>query len=410
MSLIIDELFEIATPAQFVAKIKAIGTAVSLFPLTWQTNGIANKIVDVFGKFYGIDAGVSLPSVNPEAPLDAIAATIARAGFLDTAASQDVTPNTGYGWLDLLVDSLFDETRTGASYATGPVTLTNTGTAKGPFAIGQYHLVSTALKKTYSNTAVFTLAAAADTTTTFAADEAGSASTVVANTLTPVTSFVGVTVKTSGGANVNTLLGEDAQDNAGLVTKGRGKLQSLGPKLGPEGAYIYFATNRDLDGYPTLSGGAITRVVAALDTYSGVTTVYLANATGPVSAPDAALIDAYLQSVTVPDAVSVTASAAVEKDVTVTLTVYVPTANAATAVADVRAAISLYFSLTPIGGAQGPVLGIQRSALISQIFQSVSYMKNVTLVTFNGSAADLALASNEVPVQFPSATVTVISV
>ena len=407
MSLTIDDLFSTETPASFVTKIKALALTVGLAPSTWKANGIANKLVDIFGDFYGTADGTE----TADAPLDTVVTLVAKSGFLDTAADPSVTPDDGTSsWLDLLADSLYDESRTSASKATGPVTIANTGAAKGPFQPGTYHLVNATLKKTYVNVDTFTIDAATDTTTEFVADEVGSASTTIANALTPITSFVGVSVKTGGGANTNTLIGEDVQDNAGLVTKCRGKLQSLGPKLGPEGAYNYFATNRDLPGYPALIGSAVTRVTAVLDTYTGTTIVYLANSTGPLSALDAALVSIFLGFVCVPDAVFAYAAPAVEKDVNVTLTAYVPAANVGTAVDDVRAAISLFFSLTPIGGAQGPVLGLQRSALISQIFKSVPYMKNVTNMTFNGSAADLALDSNAVPVQFPNATVTVIAV
>ncbi len=405
----ITELFSTVTAAVFQEKIELACTIVGLSPTTWKVGGITNVVIRALADLLGLPDGTpteDLAAFTDLTSIDGVTAAFARSGFLEPAA--EVTVEGGPGWLDILVDSLFDVTRTEATQATGPVVITNAGgTARGPFAVGTYHLVNTSLKKTYSNTEVFSLPALTDTTVTFEADESGSGSTTVANVLTPSTSFVGITVKTSGGANTNTLPGTNTQSNASLITSGRGRLQSLGPRLGPNGAYIYFATAPQLTGYPTLSGGVINRVSVTTDALTGIVRVYLANAAGPAGGGDVALLSTYLSSVVVPKGAQATILAAVTKNVDIELDVYVPAANSSTATADVQAAISAYIAALPLGGTSGQLVGLQISALTAAIFTAVSYVQNVTNVTINSVAADIVLAASECAVASPAPTVTV---
>jgi hypothetical protein len=410
MASSISELVGTAPPATYVTKIKAIATTIGLLPGSWSSAGITSKTIQAIANMLGVPTGTVNLSLGASA-FDGLAAIAAMSGFLDFAAL--ITPDpptqqsdgTFNGWLDILADSRLNVQRIGATYATGPVVLTNTSTiARGPFAAGAYHLASTALKKTYSNTVPFTLAASGDTSVIFASDTLGSASNVVANTLVPVTSLVGVTVKTSGGANTNTLLGINAQGNASLVAACKSKLQALSPKLGPEGAYVYFATN----GYAGAAlSSAVTRIYVSNDPYTGDVNVYIANATGTSSGPDVAAMLAWLQAVARPDGATVTVSAAGTTGIAATLDVYVPTASVSVAASAVATAITDYINSIPIGGTPGPVRGVQWSQVVNAIFAKVPYVTNVENLLLNGAAVDVPLAVNAIATVSPPPVVTV---
>jgi hypothetical protein len=403
--LTMTQLLNIALPTDFSAKITSIATAVGLAPSSWKLGGITNTIINGLSNLLGLPAGVSFTTVVAQPPLDAVVTTILMGQFLDTATQ--VTNDNGTGWLDILGDSLYDNARIPAVKATGPVTLTNTSAiTKGPYAIGAYHLYS-ATNQTYSNTVAFSIIALADTTTTFAADVAGTAGTAIANTLRPVTSIVGVTVKTAGGANANQLLGADVQHNASFITSCRGKLQSLNPKLAPDGAYQYFATQTNLTGYPTLAGGVINRANTSTDPLTGFVTITLANASGVPSGGDITLMTTYLTAVAKPDAETIVVQAATAFNVSSSLDVYVPASKSSVATAAVQAAFSSYIASLPLGGTVGPTLGIQRSEVIAAIFAAVPYVENILNLLMNTVATDLVMTSNQVAIATPATVVTV---
>lgn len=407
MAYTITDLFSVADEDAFVAKINAAASLVGLTPSSWPEKGMTNSIIKGVANVLGVAANTTAIALAA-AGVDGLAATIARAGFLDSAA--EITPEGGGGWLDLLAYSVFDQKRNPPTRATGPVTLTNTGPQRGPFAKSTYHLVDNALRKTYSNTTPFTIAAAGDTTTEFEADEEGAASTTIASTLVPATTFVGVSVKTSGGANTNALVGTDGQLNTSFVATCRSKLSALGPKLGPSQAYVYFATTTTVSGYPTtLSGGQITEAVAELDPYSGIVHVYLRNAGGIPSGGDITTMSAYLNRVVVPDGTSAVFEPVVADPLAITLDVYVPAAFAGAAAADVQAAISLYLSSVPLGGIPGSTRGVQVELLEAAIFQKVIYVENIENLLINGSANDHPLASYAFASASPAPVVTVFS-
>jgi len=188
------------------------------------------------------------------------------------------------------------------------------------------------------------------------------------------------------------------------VSVSRGRLQALGPKLGPSGAFKYFATDSTVTGYPTLAGGAVTRVVVKTDPLTGIVGVYLATASGAPSGPDVTLMTTWLQSTVNPDASTMLVAACTTHNADVHLDVYVPAAKSAVAVADVRAAISLFFQQLDLGGFQGV---IAREELIAAINKSVTYVENITNLTIDGLSTDVALLFSDAVAQSPSATVTV---
>jgi len=125
------------------------------------------------------------------------------------------------------------------------------------------------------------------TVVAFAADTAGTAGTSAVGTITQlVTSLVGVSC-----SNTAALVGAGWESNAALVARCRLKLQSLSPNA-PAGAYQYFAltasqlvqafTTADATAQTLTLTSPISRTKVALNLSTGVVTLTLANASGPV--------------------------------------------------------------------------------------------------------------------------------
>lgn len=105
---------------------------------------------------------------------DGLISVIAQGGFLDFAASGTVTytaangetvtqavtpdpsdpnanPTGALGWLDLLASSVYNVTRTTASFATGPLSVGNTSGSTLTYAAGTYHVENPSTGQTYNN-------------------------------------------------------------------------------------------------------------------------------------------------------------------------------------------------------------------------------------------------------------------
>lgn len=112
---------------------------------------------------------------------DAVVSLMAQGGFLTFAASGTVTyqalngstvtvpvtpdpsipsqnPTGAPGWLDVLGDSLYDEDRLLATYASGSLAIVNTSAiSAGPYDPGSFHVANTNTHKTYANLASLTI-------------------------------------------------------------------------------------------------------------------------------------------------------------------------------------------------------------------------------------------------------------
>lgn len=178
-TLTIDELFtptpsgvsgnaSVAPPTDsWLAILLAQATTLQLPTTAWQPGQPERTIL-------AIDA-VTLAQV------DSFVSLIAQGGFLDFAASGTVTmtlvdgttttapvtpdpsnvaanPTGSPGWLDALGQSVYDEQRLQATFASGPLAIANTKvTAIGPYSAGTYHVANTRTQATYKNTATLTV-------------------------------------------------------------------------------------------------------------------------------------------------------------------------------------------------------------------------------------------------------------
>lgn len=264
-----------------------------------------------------------------------LVAAVAKAGFLDLA--------TG-AWLTLTAYYVFGVARITATFASGDVTLTNSG--GGTFNVGVDDLIvkCSSTGKTYRNTEAFSLAAGQTVDVAVQAIEAGSESSAAAGEIDDfVTPLIGVTV-----TNDLALVGLDEETDAQLRIRCREKPASLSPN-GPADAYAYFARTALLaDGSPA----GVNRVRTSASG-NGVVTVYVTTATGGASAEVLAAVDSAIQQNVVPLGVNATVAAAtiVPTAVTYSLWCYSNIAKSNAQIAtDVESALENFFAAQPIGG------------------------------------------------------------
>jgi len=157
-SLSIQDVFTPAKQADWMQRLITNAQALGLNASAWQSGSVARTILAVVSfAFQLVDVNTSI---------------IAQGGFLDFAATGSisyvdangetavvpVTPEGGPGWLDILVDSLYNVRRIEETSAGGAEAITNTSVSTyGPFTAGTYHVTDPNNKQTYSNTASLTV-------------------------------------------------------------------------------------------------------------------------------------------------------------------------------------------------------------------------------------------------------------
>lgn len=273
-------------------------------------------------------------------------AQIASSGFLDLAEGN---------WLTLVAKYVYDVDRIEASFATGTLTLSNSGGGiyivdPGDLIVATPTTPDPRSGRTYRNDTGFTLGAGATITVPITAVEAGSDSTAAAGSITAlVTSLLNVTC-----SNPNALVGLDEETDAALRVRCSEKLGALSP-MGPWDAYTYAARNAHRStGEPC----GITRTRTLKDGYGNVTLV-VGSATGTVTgtigdlATDLGAVDEAIQTLAAPLAVTAhTQSAtAVSQAVTCELWAYNTSGLNDTQIAlAVQAALATFTAKQPIGG------------------------------------------------------------
>ena len=317
-------------------------------------------------------------------------AQIAASGFLDLAEGD---------WLTLVARYVYGVERIEATFASGEVTLTNSG--GGVYTLDPDDLVvsNPTTGKAYRNDVGFTLGASSSITVEISAVEAGASSTSAAGAITVMTTtLLNVTC-----TNLLVVVGLDAETDAALRLRCREKLGALSP-MGPWDAYAYAARNaRRSTGEPC----GVTRTRTLKDGFGNVITV-VASASGPVlgtigdTSTDLGAVDDAIQTLAAPLAVTATTQSAVtvSQNVAYELWMYNTSgATEATIQAQVSAALTAFFQNQPIGGNlldPGDLTGTIYLDAIRRAIGGVSPLIFHVLVTT--PAADLVLDNTEVGV------------
>lgn len=324
-------LQELTTPltkdeieAAIFAAIEARGVATT----SWKPGAVARTII----------AGTALVL----SAFSILQQRIAESGFLELAVDD---------WLTLVARFVYGVDRDLGSFASGNCTFDNSGAGVYALTVGGVIVSNSATGKTYTNTAAFTLAAfETGKIVPMQAIEIGSDSTSPATFIdTMVTALAGVSV-----TNVAALVGTDEDTDPELREKCLAKTGTLSPN-GPSDAYRFVALEAEKDdGTPA----GVTRVTTVPDGEGNVT-VYVANASGPVTgsigdtSTDLGAVDEAVQTQVVPLAVTATTVSAVAFTQPVTYEVWIDSGIGITAsdlAIQIATDLSAFFSALPIGG------------------------------------------------------------
>ncbi len=321
--LSITDLFTPLTADQIRAKMVVELLVLNIPADKWRAGGVASSILTVASMVLAL---LSIAIVE-----------ILQGFFLPTA--------TG-GGLKALAYYVYGVTVPDATFATGTITLTNTGGGSYTKAIGAYSVRNPITKAVYSNSVAFSLGSGETLTTYFRAVEAGSASNSIPNTITEqVTSLLGVTI-----TNAAAFVGTDAPTDAAIRQLCFNKLASLSVR-GVRTAYAYAiqtATNPVTMGPVNINRWAITE-----NSHVGTVTLIVAAPSGIVDPNDLIGVQTRIEEVARPCGVEADAVAATGVPYTRSLTIYA-SAKAGTVAADVKAACDAalidYLSAFAIGG------------------------------------------------------------
>ncbi len=299
-----------------------------------------------------------------------------KAGFLSSAVA-DANETGDSGWLKLLAYETFGVTVPDAGYATPSITLRNDGGGNYPRLAGEITVKNSATDKTYHNTnAPAPLNAGATVTYTLEADEAGADSSAAVNEIDEiVTTMLGVVVVSSSASYAPDELTPDEIGTLCAATLG-----ALSPN-GPPDAYEYVCLNPELTGTTE-----VTRAYSYGTSSSGQAQVYVASATGAVSAGGLQACQDAVEEWATPLCVLPTVASAVPHTIDVTATI---SGDAIPSDFQTRivAGVARYFAGLPIHGI------VARSALLAAIHKAVP---EVDVALMSAPAADVVLGVNEV--------------
>lgn len=344
------------------------------FPIaSWQSGSLQRTMFEAFAE---------LASENI-----LVADALARAGFNSLSSG---------GWLDLLSESHYDNTRFEAVKTQGTVVLTDTD-GTGPHTIGVDEVVvSDADGRRYRNTTGGTLALNLTLELTFEAEVAGADGNVSNNTIT-------VIVEGPPGATANnpdpgsgqwiTVEGSDQESDESLRERNATKWASLSVN-GPAEAYVYWARQ---------ASPAVTRVWVDGGNPRGPGTVdvFIAGVDGAVGGTVVTAVTNYLEGTT--DQVGRKAlgadldvASATEHAIDFTAQVYYDPTHVESEIATlVLAAIDNYVKNVPIGG----VKSFDQDAgefLLGGLYHALFSIPGVVNIIFSAPLANVALARGEV--------------
>lgn len=263
-------------------------------------------------------------------------AEFVKAGFLSTAEGD---------WLTVHAAEVFGIDRDEATYAAPTITITNSGGGRYPLAAGDLTVQATSTGKTYHNTDDHVdpgdiLEGGATITFTLIADEAGSASAVIADEIDTIVSpaLLGCAIDSSTAATAT-----DGQSDDELQDDCEDTLGALSPN-GPADAYNSVVRNSELTGVTE-----ITRSASSEDTADGTVTVYVAGPSGAVSGAAVTAAQAAVRIWAEPLTITATVQSVSEAPRALTATISgddIP----ADFEAQIESAFAAYLVTLPIGG------------------------------------------------------------
>lgn len=370
----LDDLTTPVTRAEVEASIYEVLSVLGVNTTSWKPGAVVRTMI----------VAVSIVL----AAFSTLQAKIARSGFLELSSGD---------WLTLVAHYVYGVDRILANFATGQVTLTNSGGGVYSGDADDLIVSNSTTGKTYRNTAAFSVGALATVTLDIQASEQGSASTSAPGAIdTLTTPLLSVTC-----SNALSVIGRDAEEDPSLRARCSEKLGALSP-FGPWDAYASAVRNATHTDGTSLG---ITRFRNVKDGSGNVYT-YLATDSGAVTGTvgdletDLGLADEAIQQLAAPLAVTAHTLSATPVTITPTYEVWMYNTSGqspAQVQALIAAALGDFMASQPIGGnvispAAGKVFVDAIRAVIASTLPQIFHV-SLTL-----PAADVTLAITEVPV------------
>lgn len=320
--------------------------------------------------------------------LSQLQANIARSGFLQYAVKD---------WLTLVARYVYGVERIEATFASGEVTLSNSG--GGVFAFDPDDLIfsNPATGATYRNTAAVNIAALEPgVVVPVRATVAGSASNANPGDITVMTTVVlGVTC-----TNVNSLTGADQESDSELRTRCSERLGALSP-FGPWDAYAYAVRSATR---PDGTNIGVTRMRITKDGYGNVTT-YLAGREGEIPGDpedittDLGIANDAVQRNAAPLAVNAIVLSADALPIQVNYEVWIYNTSGRTRLEitdGIEAALAAFMRAQPIGG---NIIDTDPGKIFVNAIRTAIFtaFPEVFQVEVSEPVADVVLLSSEVP-------------
>lgn len=358
------------------ASIYAAMAALGLRTTAWEAGAVTRTIVTACSVMF--------------AALSQLQADIVRSGFLDYAEG---------AWLKLVARFVYNVEFFAATFATGNVTLTNTGGGLYDVEAGDLIVRNAVTGQAYRNQSAFTLSAGGTLTIAVVALEAGTIANANVNEITDfVTTLNRVTV-----TNSEPLIGLDEESDPALRARCREKLGSLSP-FGPWDAYSYAARTAKTS---TGATAGVTRTAVTKDGYGNVY-VRIASATGTItgtdgdtSTPLGAAIEA-IEQAAAPLAVTAHVSGATPVLVGIQYEAWAYDTSGETDAAirsKVAAALALQSTLQPIGGAKLSPEDVNGYVFVDQIRSTIANaLSEIYHVTLTSPTADQVITPSQVPI------------
>lgn len=377
MTVSLADLVTPSTQPEALAASLAICTALGLPTTAWQP----------------IQAIPTVMATNAQIAADAstIRARIAQGGYPSYAAQMvDGNGVEVTSWMDLIAKEFYNVTRNSATPATGPVPLSNTGGTSYPFTpANPLRFQNPVSGATYATTGTGSVLASSVTSVSVSADAAYvgtrgiTGAGAVLTMLTPLAHVTALPLVTS-------LVGNGQESNAALLARGQGKIANISPN-GPTQAYDYVAQSIPVGTpsavAPYAVSSQITRSTAYSNPGSGTVQFTVANAAGPPTSADLAVVSAAIQNQVVPMSVLATVQAATAFSLTLGFIVAVKASAGLTAtqiITNIEAVLANFVASVPIGGFNAHAVGYNNY---------IPYNDIVALILFsNGGTVDVALA------------------
>lgn len=305
-----------------------------------------------------------------------------KSGFLELAEGD---------WLTWVAFWVYGVTRPEATFAVGPVTLTNLGGGEYTFAARQLRVFNTSTQKAFTNAEAFPLLPLATLDIAIVAVEIGSESSSSAGAIDDIETLYDGSIEVTNAAPV---LGSDAMLDADLRQLCIDKLAARSV-FGPRGAYAY-AIRSALrpDGTPV----DINRLSISPASSTGVVTMFVASPSGVPTDEDLDAARANVELLARPDTATASLEASSSVTITRTLTIWAQKQPGLTAADVITLAQKQLVTLNrnyPIGGIRK---GTTQGWFYADTLESRVQQAHAAIYDVDGTGDDVALDPGEVAV------------